>query len=223
MDGLSEDPQIDVMDIAREIAQKLLQINAIKLSPQKPFTWASGLRSPIYCDNRIALSHPEVRSRIIEGMATKSAEFRPFNLIAGVATAGIAHGALLADKLVLPFVYVRSKAKAHGRQNLIEGALQTDQRALVVEDLISTGGSCLNAAKALQESGVGIAGVIAIFSYGFDKAKAAFDAENIPFTTLSNYEILIEEAVNNKYLSEADLASLRQWRQAPETWSSQFT
>ncbi len=211
------------MDIAREIAQKLLQINAIKLSPQKPFTWASGLRSPIYCDNRISLSYPEVRSAITDALAARSIDLRPFDLVAGVATAGIAHGALLAAQLALPFVYVRSKAKAHGRQNLIEGALRPEQRALVVEDLISTGGSCISAAHALREAGCEVAGVLAIFTYGFESADRAFREADLRYDTLSNYDRLIEEAVNSGYLTEENLDDLRHWRHDPKTWSDQFT
>ncbi|MBV6652755.1 MAG: orotate phosphoribosyltransferase [Mameliella sp.] len=206
------------MELAAEVAHRLLQINAIKLSPQKPFTWASGIKSPIYCDNRTALSFPEVRRFIIKGFAEQSAIFQPFNVVAGVATAGIPHGALLAEELGLPFVYVRSKAKDHGRQNQIEGVLPEDARVLVVEDLISTGGSVLKAVEALREVNADIAGVMAIFSYGFDKASQAFGAAGTPFTTLSNYDALLEAAVEAEYIEPADMELLAAWRKSPETW-----
>jgi orotate phosphoribosyltransferase len=210
------------MDLAAEVAQKLLQIKAIKLSPQKPFTWASGLRSPIYCDNRAVLSYPDIRRFIIDGFAQKAASFRPFDTVAGVATAGIAHGALLAERLSLPFVYVRPKAKEHGRRNQIEGELPPGARVLVVEDLISTGGSCLHAVEGLRAAGAEIAGVMAIFTYGFEQAQAAFDAAHCPFATLSHYDALIAEALSAHYIQEEELETLRQWRKSPEQWGAQF-
>ena len=161
------------MDIAEEVARKLLEIKAVKLNPQDPFTWASGMLSPIYCDNRVALSYPEVRTFLKNSMATASRAFGDFDVVAGVATAGIPHGALLADVLEKPFIYVRSSAKDHGRRNKIEGALQAGQRVLVIEDLISTGGSCLAATDAVQDAGGVVAGVLAIFQYGFPKAETA--------------------------------------------------
>ncbi|MEM9918255.1 MAG: orotate phosphoribosyltransferase [Bacteroidota bacterium] len=206
--------------IAAEVAQKLLQIKAIKLSPQNPFTWASGLKSPIYCDNRIVLSHPDIRRIVLEGLIEISEAFRPFDVIAGVATAGIAHGALLANALNLPFIYVRNKAKGHGRQNQIEGEIQGGERVLVVEDLISTGGSCLQAVEALREARTNVCGVMAIFTYGFERAEKAFEEANCPYTTLTNYHTLIQEAVESQYINESDLLSLGTWRKDPANWSA---
>lgn len=200
------------MKIAQEIARYLLQINAIKLSPQSPFTWASGIQSPIYCDNRIVLSYPDIRNFVKQSFVETARQFSDVDMIAGVATAGIPHGMLLADALGLPFVYVRSKAKGHGRQNLIEGQLKPDAKVLVVEDLISTGGSCLKAVEALRQEGVEVRGVLAIFSYGFDAARRAFEAADCPFQTLSNYEVLIEEAVQMGYVEGADVELLKRWR-----------
>lgn len=202
-----------MQNLAAGVAQRLLQINAIKLSPQNPFTWASGMKSPIYCDNRIVLSYPEARSYIIEGFKQKASEFPAADKIAGVATAGIPHGALLADKMEMPFIYVRSKAKGHGRQNQIEGELKPGEKVLVIEDLISTGGSCLKAVDALKEGGAEVVGVMAIFTYGFQKAVDAFAEAGIPFATLSNYDALIEEAVAKAYVTAGDLATLRAWRE----------
>ena len=209
------------MNIADEVANQLLQINAIKLSPQNPFTWASGLRSPIYCDNRVVLSHPEVRRMIIDSFVEKAQAFKPFDMVAGVATAGIAHGALLADRLNQPFIYVRSKAKAHGRQNQIEGKVTGGERCLLIEDLISTGGSCLAAAEALKTAGCSVVGVLAIFTYGFDRADQAFHDANLRYDTLSRYEVLLEAALRSNYLSETDLATLQAWRNNPQAWSDQ--
>jgi orotate phosphoribosyltransferase len=206
------------MDLAAEVAHRLLQINAIKLSPQKPFTWASGIQSPIYCDNRTALSFPEVRRFIIKGFAQASAIFQPFNVVAGVATAGIPHGALLAEELGLPFVYVRSKAKSHGRQNQIEGVLPEGARALVIEDLISTGGSALKAVEALREANADVVGVMAIFSYGFDKARTAFEAAGTSFATLSTYDALLKAAAEAEYIAPEEMDTLEAWRKSPETW-----
>lgn len=210
------------MENSRQIAQWLLQIKAIKLSPQHPFTWASGLRSPIYCDNRLVLSHPAIRQRLLEAMVHMAADFGRLDGIAGVATAGIAHGALLAHALDLPFVYVRSQAKGHGRQNLIEGEVQPGGRYLVVEDLISTGGSCLQAVQALRAEGVEVAGVLAIFNYGFPAATAAFAAADCPWQTLSHYDALLAEAVSAGYLSADEQAALSHWRLDPKAWSDAF-
>lgn len=206
------------MNIATEIAKKLLEINAIKLSPQQPFTWASGLKSPIYCDNRIALSHPAIRQFIIQSFVEQAEQFEPFDAVAGVATAGIAHGALLAAELNKPFAYVRPKAKGHGRQNQIEGELRAGSKVLVIEDLISTGGSCLKAVDVLRESGVVVVGVLAIFTYGFERAADAFNAANCPFNTLSDYDVLIQAALQEGYITSAVLQSLQQWRQNPDSW-----
>lgn len=207
------------MNTAAETAHRLLQINAIKLSPQKPFTWASGRRSPIYCDNRIALSHPEVRRMVVNHLVTLAADFSPFDAVAGVATAGIPWGALVADQLDLPFVYVRSKAKEHGRQNQIEGQLQPGGRYLVIEDLISTGGSSLAAVEALRQAGAIVSSVLAVFTYGFEEAEEAFRQAECPCATLSNYTALLEAARQQQYIQENELATLQAWRKDPQQWS----
>jgi orotate phosphoribosyltransferase len=210
------------MNFATEVAKNLLQIKAIKLSPQNPFTWASGLKSPIYCDNRTLLSYPVIRDMVVEGLVEKSKLFQPFDLVAGVATAGIPHGALLADRLKLPFVYVRAKAKEHGRQNLIEGELKPGQKVLVIEDLISTGGSSLQAVEALRSEGATVVGVLAIFSYEFDAAKTSFEQAECPLETLSNYSAMTQVAVESAYVSSVDQETLRLWRQDPKQWSAQW-
>ncbi|MCB9285062.1 MAG: orotate phosphoribosyltransferase [Lewinellaceae bacterium] len=201
------------MSNAEKVAKNLLQIKAIKLSPQSPFTWASGIQSPIYCDNRIVLSHPDVRNFMKSCLAEESKAFAPFDAVSGVATAGIAHGALLADALGLPFSYVRSEAKGHGRKNQIEGELKGNERVLVVEDLISTGGSSLRVVEILREKGCTVVGVLALFSYGFDAAMEAFHDAGCPLRTLTNYDVLIEEALKSHYISAEDLQQLLAWRQ----------
>lgn len=209
------------MSIEKEVAKQLMQIKAIKLNPQNPFTWASGRKSPIYCDNRLLLSYPNVRKYIKQSLAEKSKDYQ-FNMIAGVATAGIPHGALLADALDMPFVYVRSKAKAHGRQNMIEGELRGNERVLVIEDLISTGGSCLQAVDALEAVGCRIEGVMAIFTYGFAEAEKRFAEADCKFSTLSNYDVLLEEALACDYINSDDVQRLKDWRKDPVAWSEQF-
>ena len=199
------------MSVASEVAKRLLQIKAIKLSPQNPFTWASGIESPIYCDNRIILSHPKIRDYVIYCLEKKATDLGEFDVVAGVATAGIAFGALVADRLKKPMVYVRSKAKAHGRQNMIEGELKGNEKVLVIEDLISTGGSSLKAVDALREKGCEVLAVHAIFTYEFQKATEAFAAAECPFSTLTNYSELLQEAVKSKYIQEEELISLAQW------------
>jgi orotate phosphoribosyltransferase len=206
------------MTLSENIAQSLLQINAVKLSPQNPFTWASGIKSPIYCDNRITLSFPAVRNLIINGFVEKSKAFEPFDIVAGVATAGIPHGALLADRLEKPFIYVREKAKSHGRQNQIEGLISEGCRVLVIEDLISTGGSSLKAVETLREAGCTVVGILAIFTYSFEKATTVFKEANCPFDILSDYDTLIAQAIDNQYVMPQELATLSAWRQSPETW-----
>ncbi len=206
------------MSIAANIATHLLQINAIKLNPQNPFTWASGIQSPIYCDNRITLSYPAVRKTIVNAFVEKSKEMPAFDVVAGVATAGIPHGALLAAALDVPFIYVRSKAKAHGRQNLIEGELKEGQRILVIEDLISTGGSSLKAVEALRTAGGNVVGALAIFSYGFSEASDLFAKANCPFATLSNYDALLEAAIASNYIKAEEVATLKAWRANPKAW-----
>ncbi|MCB9319173.1 MAG: orotate phosphoribosyltransferase [Lewinellaceae bacterium] len=204
-------------NLAQEIARSLLQINAIKLSPQKPFTWASGIQSPIYCDNRIALSYPAVRNQIVHGFA-QLAQSMDFDAVAGVATAGIPWGALLADRLSLPFLYVRSKPKEHGRQNRIEGMLEEGQKILVTEDLISTGGSSLQAVDALREQGAEVISILAIFSYQFDEARQAFKDQNCNHQTLSNYTALLSVANELNYINAADLTALQKWSTNPRAW-----
>jgi orotate phosphoribosyltransferase len=208
------------MNIAEKIAENLLQIKAIKLNSQNPFTWASGIKSPIYCDNRISLSFPEIRKLIKDSLAELSHEFEPFDYVGGVATAGIAHGALLADALNKPFIYVRSKAKEHGRQNLIEGRIESGKSVLVVEDLISTGGSSIQAVEALRDNGNIVVGVIAIFSYDFPVAFEAFRQAECSFKTLSNYPVLIEKALEMGYLAQNEEEILLEWNEAPEKWKN---
>lgn len=200
------------MNLASEVAKRLLQIKAIKLSPQNPFTWASGIKSPIYCDNRIVLSYPEAREVVKAGLVEKSKEYGDFDVIAGVATAGIAHGMMLADALDKPFIYVRGSAKGHGRQNLIEGELPQDKSVLVIEDLISTGGSSIKAIQALRDNGANVVGCMAIFTYGFQKAVDAFANADCKFSTLSNYDELIKEAIDSQYITQADMDFLVNWR-----------
>ena len=204
---------------AKKIAEYLLQIKAIKLQPSNPFTWASGWKSPIYCDNRKTLSFPEVRSFIRDLFADMVKEYYPeVVLVAGVATGAIAHGVLVAEKLGLPFVYVRSEAKEHGLGNQIEGHFEPGQKVVVIEDLISTGGSSLNAVKALREAGCEVAGMVAIFTYEFKKAADGFAAANCELYTLSNYTALIETAVQTKYIGESDVQKLKEWRIDPSVW-----
>ncbi len=211
-------------DIAKKTAEYLLQIKAIKLQPAKPFTWASGWRSPIYCDNRMTLSFPEVRTYIRDAFAAKVMQLYPdAELIAGVATGAIAHGALVADRLGLPFIYVRSGAKDHGLGNQIEGHCEKGQKVVVIEDLISTGGSSLGAVKALREAGCMVEGMIAIFTYGFSKASDAFEAEKCRLDTLSNYSVLVDMAAASGYISGDDVETLREWRKDPSSWGKDFS
>jgi orotate phosphoribosyltransferase len=206
-------------DSAKKIAEYLLQIKAIKLQPSNPFTWASGWKSPIYCDNRKTLSYPVVRSYIRDSFVWNVKKLYPqAELIAGVATGAIAHGALAADKLGLPFIYVRSEAKGHGLGNQIEGYFEKGQKVIVIEDLISTGGSSLNAVRALKESECDVLGMIAIFTYGFKKATDSFTAEKCVLHTLSNYNLLIETAVETGYIGQTEVETLKKWRVDPSTW-----
>jgi orotate phosphoribosyltransferase len=201
------------------IAKHLLQINAIKLNPAKPFTWASGWKSPIYCDNRKTLSHPETRNLIRDAFVTFIQKNYPeVEGIAGVATGAIAHGALVADQLMLPFVYIRSAAKGHGLENLIEGDYHEGQKFVVIEDLISTGGSSLKAVEALRSEKCNVMGMIAIFTYGFSKAVDNFLSAQCPLATLSNYEVLIETAISDGYVSDKELDTLKEWRKMPDKW-----
>jgi len=207
-------------DITRTVAGYLLQSKAIILEPAKPFTWASGWKSPIYCDNRITLSYPEVRDYIKKAFTELiGSHFPGPDAIAGVATGAIAQGALVADHLDLPFVYVRPSAKRHGRQNLIEGRIEPGQKVVVVEDLISTGGSSLKAVEALREAGVVVMGMVAIFSYGFQAAADNFKKAEVDLITLTDYHTLIEMALQSGYIKEGQVELLKQWRSAPAEWN----
>ncbi|WFA06870.1 orotate phosphoribosyltransferase [Bacillus sp. HSf4] len=203
-----------------EIANHLLKIKAVFLRPNEPFTWASGILSPIYCDNRLTLSYPEVRDTIASGLAELIQDkFPEAEMIAGTATAGIPHAALAADRLQLPMCYVRSKPKAHGKGNQIEGAVSNGQKVVVIEDLISTGGSVLEAAAALKEAGCEVLGVAAIFTYGLDKAAAAFGEAGIAYYTLTDYDTLTEAALAEGMIKEADAVKLKEWKVNPESTS----
>jgi orotate phosphoribosyltransferase len=207
---------------AIKTAEFLLQIKAIKLQPSNPFTWASGWKSPIYCDNRKTLSFPEVRSYICNSFATLISELYPgAELIAGVATGAIAHGALTADRLGLPFIYVRSEAKEHGLGNQIEGYYEPGQNVVVIEDLISTGGSSLGAVRALREAGCNVLGMVAIFTYEFKKAVDGFAKENCALNTLSNYSALVDTALRTGYIGKAEVETLKTWRVDPAGWGVQ--
>ena len=196
------------------INQHLLQIGAVKLSPNEPFTWASGKKSPIYCDNRLTLSYPEVRRLICQSFVDKIKEnFKDVEVIAGVATGGIAHGALVAEALGLPMIYVRDKPKGHGRMNLIEGHLEAGKRVVVIEDLISTGGSSLKAVEGIRESGGNVLGLLAIFTYGFEAANKAFEAANCPFDTLTNFQSLLQE-LKSQNAPEAEISFMENWIQS---------
>lgn len=206
-------------EVAKKIAEDLLNIGAIKLKPNEPFKWSSGWNSPIYCDNRLALSYPEVRTFIKEQLsAVIKAQFADVEAIAGVATAGIPQGALVADLLNLPFLYVRPTPKNHGMENLIEGKITPNQKVVLVEDLISTGGSSLKAAAALQKAGFKVLGMVAIFTYSFAIADENFEKENIKLVTLSNYPTLINLCEEKNIYSKTDIESLNDWRKSPETW-----
>ncbi len=208
-------------ETALKVASDLLQIEAIKLSVENPFTWSSRWKSPIYCDNRLSLSYPEIRTYIKEQLAEAAkALFPGYEAVAGVATAGIPQGALLAEALGVPFIYVRSKPKGHGMTNLIEGKVTPGQKVIVVEDLVSTGGSSLKAAADLRASGFEILGMVAIFTYGFPVADENFANANIQLHTLSNYSVMLEKAKELGFVKESDLASLEEWRKDPSSWRS---
>lgn len=206
-------------DIELKVAEFLLQIKAIKLQPANPFTWASGWKSPIYCDNRITLSHPAVRTYIRQKLAQLiQEEYGAVDVIAGVATAGIPQGVLVAQELGLPFIYVRSKAKEHGTGSLIEGEVVEGQRVVVIEDLISTGKSSLQAVDALRNAGLSVAGLVAIFTYGFKQADENFANAKCRFSTLSNYKALIEYAAEHSIIAKSDIELLSKWRETPSEW-----
>lgn len=205
---------------ATKVAQSLLQIKAIKLQPANHFTWASGWKSPIYCDNRKILSYPKVRTFVRQQFVEAIENNYPnVDVIVGVATGGIAIGALIAEDMGLPFCYVRSAAKGHGMQNLIEGEVPTGKNVVVIEDLISTGGSSLKAVDALRESNAIVLGMAAIFTYDFDLAKNNFKEKNCKLLTLSDYNVLIKAAETENYISEKDVESLTEWRENPSEWS----
>lgn len=208
-------------DTAKKTAEVLLQVNAIKLSPKTPFTWASGWKSPIYCDNRIVLSFPPIRNYIRETMGKHiERQYGKPDVIAGVATGAIGIGMLVAEYMGLPFIYVRPEAKGHGRKNQIEGFIESGQNVVVVEDLISTGKSSLNAVKALKEAGINVKGMVAIFTYGFEVAKENFEKENLMLHTLSNYESLLEQALDTNYISQKELKTLSEWNANPSEWNA---
>ena len=207
------------LDIAKQVAKSLLQINAIILQPHKPFKWASGWNSPIYCDNRKTLSYPEIRNYIRQGLAAIiKNRFKGANLIAGVATAGIPHGVLVAEELGLPFIYVRSKTKEHGKQNKIEGFFEKEQSVILIEDLISSGKSSLDAAEALRDEGLKVKGMASIFTYGFDTANINFQEACCEYVSLCNYDILISQAIKSQYIEKSDLSILKEWREKPDLW-----
>jgi orotate phosphoribosyltransferase len=205
--------------VAENIARIFLEIGVVKLNTEKPFVWASGWKSPIYCDGRISLSYPQVRSYIKEELVDLlENRFPQAEAIAGVATAGIPQGVLVADALDLPFLYVRTKPKGHGMENMVEGEIVKGQKVVVIEDLVSTGGSSLKATAALDLVGLDIMGLVSVFTYGFDDARTRFADANVPFISLSNYDTLIKEAVEQELISASDLASLQEWRKAPHLW-----
>lgn len=207
-------------DKALKVAEFLLQIKAVKFQPNTPFVWASGWNSPIYCDNRITLSFPSIRTFIRQAYSEAVLDYfgKP-DVIAGVATGGIAQGALVAQELGLPFIYIRSTAKGHGMGNQIEGSFEKGQKVVVIEDLISTGGSSIKAIQALKEAELDVKGLIAIFTYGFKVADENFKNENCPYVTLTNYDFMVEEALSKDYITDSDVISLRKWKDSPETWN----
>jgi orotate phosphoribosyltransferase len=206
-------------DKALKVAEFLLQIKAIKLNPKDPFTWASGIKSPIYCDNRVTLSYPQVRTFIRQAYAESIVEhYGKPDVIAGVATGGIAQGALVAQELGVPFIYVRSEAKAHGMGNQIEGYFEEGQKVVVIEDLLSTGGSSLKAVEALRDAKLDVKGLVAIFTYGFDIAHENFANAECPYVTLTDYDMMLNKALSSNLISEDDLNSLKEWKKAPKDW-----
>lgn len=205
--------------IASQVASQLLEIEAIRLQPEKPFTWASGWKSPIYCDNRLSLSYPKVRNFIKENLVEAIKEnFQEVEAIAGVATAGIPQGALIADEMDLPFLYVRSKPKGHGMENMIEGKVTAGQKVVVVEDLVSTGGSSLKAVQDLKHAGFEVLGMVAIFTYGFDIAAQNFEEASVKLICLSDYAAMLPQALEKNYIDDFALTSLVEWRENPAAW-----
>jgi orotate phosphoribosyltransferase len=213
-------PHKDMDNIKKDFAARLLQVNAIKLQPNDPFTWASGWKSPFYCDNRRTLSFPQLRSFIKLELAHAVLEHFPqADAVAGVATGAIAQGALVADVLQLPFVYVRSKPKDHGLENLIEGDLKAGQKVVVIEDLISTGGSSLKAVEAIRKAGCEVVGMVAAYTYGFAVAEDAFKAADVKLVTLTDYEHVVQKAVETGYIAKEDVVLLNEWRLNPAEWN----
>lgn len=205
--------------IDKKLAKSLMDIKAVLLRPQEPFTWASGWHSPIYCDNRRILSHPELRAQVAQWLADKAMELYPeAEVVAGVATGAIAHGVLAADRMQKPFVYVRPKPKDHGTGSQIEGELAPGKKVVVIEDLISTGMSSLAAVKALRDAGVQVLGMVAIFTYGFDLAAQRFEEDKVRLDTLSNYSALVDVASETGYISSAAKSLLHEWRENPSEW-----
>lgn len=205
--------------LGKLIASKLIEVKAVKLQPQNPFTWASGWKAPIYCDNRKTLSYPDIRSLIkLELARVISENYGEVEAIAGVATGAIAQGALVADLLGLPFVYVRSSPKDHGLENLVEGELKPNSKVVIVEDLISTGGSSLKAAAAIRNFGCEVVGMIAVYTHGFPMAEENFEKAGVKLITLTDYDQVIEEALRTGYISADNMDLLREWRKSPETW-----
>lgn len=205
--------------LGKLIASKLIEVKAIKLQPNNPFTWASGWKAPIYCDNRKTLSYPQIRSLIkLELARVISETFGDVEAIAGVATGAIAQGALVADLLGLPFVYVRSSPKDHGLENLVEGELKPNSKVVVIEDLISTGGSSLKAAEAIRNFGCEVLGMVAVYTHGFPMAEQNFEKAGVKLVTLTDYDQVIEEALRTGYISAENVELLREWRKSPETW-----
>ena len=205
--------------IEKNVAERLLKIKAVKLQPNNPFVWASGWKSPIYCDNRKTLSYPTIRTYIKNALVRTILDLYPnAEVIAGVATGAIAQGALVADELGLPFIYVRSSPKDHGLENLIEGDLRPRQKVVVIEDLISTGGSSLKAVDAIRKDGSEVLGMVAIFTYGFSTAEEKFKNAKVKLTALSNYDAVLTEALATNYILENDLETLREWRKNPSAW-----
>ncbi|SDE76189.1 orotate phosphoribosyltransferase [Fontibacillus panacisegetis] len=212
---------VNINSIAKQVAESLLEIGAVALRPHQPFIWTSGIKSPIYCDNRLTMSYPEIRDLIAESFATVIRESYPdTEVIAGTATAGIPHAAFVAQKLGLPMAYIRDKAKGHGKENQIEGLIKAGQKVIVIEDLISTGGSSIKAAQAVREAGADPQAVLAIFSYQLDKAVNAFAEAGVPLQTLSNYSALIDVAVERGVIKSEDLELLKSWREDPSAFGN---
>ncbi len=207
-------------DTASQIAEYLLAIKAIKLQPTNPFTWASGWKSPIYCDNRISLSYPQIRTFIRNALSESIRNnYSDVQLIAGVATAAIPQGALVAEHLNLPFAYVRSSPKDHGRENLIEGETKAGQKVVVIEDLVSTGKSSLKAVEALREAGCIVVGLICVFNYGFVQAEKNFEDAKCPLISLCSYDNLLQIALDSNYIKKTELETLEAWRKTPDSWN----